>query len=184
VANGHVYPEIDKSGRGTTYFQRKQLFRNQGKGRFRDVTDAVGGGLLIEKSSRGAAFGDVDNDGDVDVLVINMNDRPTLLRNETASGNNWIALDLAGRASNRDAIGARVWLEDARPVQVAEVRSGGSYLSHNDMRVRFGLGRRTKVSAVTVRWPDGAVERFEGLTVNGIHTIRQGNGRAGDAAPR
>jgi hypothetical protein len=184
VANGHVYPEIDRSGRGTTYLQRKQLFRNQGKGRLKEVTEAVGGGLLIEKSSRGAAFGDVDNDGDIDVLVINMNDWPTLLRNDTDSGHNWIAAKLVGRSGNRDAIGARVWLEEAGVLQVAEVRSGGSYLSHNDLRVRFGLGRRTNVPPVRVRWPDGAVEWFEGLTPNGFHVIRQGNGRAGAVAIR
>jgi enediyne biosynthesis protein E4 len=176
VANGHVYPEIDRSGRGTKYLQRKQLFKNQGKGRFSDVSEDVGGGLLIEKSSRGAAFGDVDNDGDVDVLVINMNDRPTLLRNDTQSSNNWITLKIEG-TRNRDAIGARVWLEDGGSLQVAEVRSGGSYLSHNDMRVHFGLGRRTGVPPVKVRWPDGTVERFEGLRPNGSHVIRQGQGR-------
>jgi hypothetical protein len=179
VANGHVYPEIDRSGRGTNYLQRKQLFKNQGKGRFRDVSHEVGGGLLVEKSSRGAAFGDIDNDGDIDVLVINMNDRPTLLRNDTESGNNWITLELVAKSSNRDAIGARVRLEDRGTLQIAEVRSGGSYLSHNDMRVHFGLGGRTRVPAVTVRWPDGAVERFDDLGLNAIHSIRQGHGRAG-----
>jgi hypothetical protein len=177
VANGHVYPEIDRLGTRTKYRQPKQLFRNSGKGLFSDVSEAVGGGLLIEKSSRGAAFGDVDNDGDVDVLVINMNDRPTLLRNDTATGQNWIALKLVASAYNRDAIGARVWLEDNGGLQLAEVRSGGSYLSHNDMRVRFGLGRRTTVPPAKVRWPDGAVEWFEGLTPNAIQTIRQGQGR-------
>ena len=176
VANGHVYPEIDRSGRGTKYLQRKQLFRNQGNGRFRDVSDDVGGGLLTEKSSRGAAFGDLDNDGDIDVVVINMNDRPTLLRNETQSGNGWITLKLVGTSNNRDAIGARVWLEGEGPAQVAEVRSGGSYLSHNDMRVHFGLGRRTNVPPLKVRWPDGRLERFEGLKPNEIQVIRQGHG--------
>lgn len=125
------------------------------------MSDETGVGLLIEKSSRGAAFSDFDNDGDIDVLVINMNDRPTLLRNDTRSSNNWIALKLVGKSHNRDAIGARVWLEEEGSLQVAEVRSGGSYLSHNDTRVRFGLGRRTKVPPMEVRWPDGAVERFE-----------------------
>ena len=176
VANGHVYPEIDRSGRGTKYLQRKQLFKNQGKGRFSDVSEDVGDGLLIEKSSRGAAFGDVDNDGDIDVLVINMNDRPTLLRNDTQPSNNWITLKIEG-TRNRDAIGARVWLEDEGSLQLAEVRSGGSYLSHNDMRVHFGLGRRTEVPPVKVRWPDGTVERFEGLRPNGSHVIRQRQGR-------
>jgi hypothetical protein len=178
VANGHVYPQIDQFGVGTKYLQRKQLFKNLGTGRFGDVSDEVGGGLLIEKSSRGVAFGDIDNDGDIDVLVINMNDRPTLLRNETTSSNNWIALKLVGKSGNRDAIGARVSLEQEGPVQMSEIRSGGSYLSHNDMRVHFGLGRRTTVPPVKVRWPDGAVEWFEHLTPNGIHVIRQGHGRS------
>jgi len=177
VANGHVYPEMDRIGGATKYRQRKQLFRNQGNGRFRDVTTEVGGGLLIEKSSRGAAFGDLDNDGDVDVLVINMNDRPTLLRNDTDSGNNWVALKLEGASVNRNAIGARVWLEQEGATQLADVRSGGSYLSHNDMRVHFGLGRSGTVSPVKVRWPDGTLERFEGLSPNRIHVIRQGQGR-------
>jgi hypothetical protein len=176
VANGHVYPEIDRSGRGSRYMQRKQLFVNLGGGRFREATQEIGGALLIEKSSRAAAFGDPDNDGDTDVLVINMNDRPTLLRNDTASENNWLTVKLAGKPPNTDAIGARVWLEDAGAMQVAEVRSGGSYLSHNDMRVRFGLGRRTKASRVKVRWPDGAIEQFEGLTANRIHLIPQKGG--------
>ncbi len=184
VANGHVYPEIDRFGLGTKYLQRKQLFQNRGKGQFKDVSEDVGGGLLIEKSSRGAAFGDIDNDGDIDVLVINMNDRPTLLQNDTRSSNNWIALKLVGRSHNRDAIGARVWLEEEGSLQVAEVRSGGSYLSHNDMRVRFGLGRRTKVPPMKVRWPDGAVERFDALTPNTTLVIRQGQGRPAVANPQ
>ena len=177
VANGHVYPEIDGRGRGSTYRQRKQLFRNLGQGRFRDVSDEVKGGLLLERSSRGAAFGDVDNDGDVDVLVVNMNDRPTLLRNDT-DARSWLTLRLAAKSANRDAIGARVWLEGDGAVQVAEVRSGGSYLSHNDMRVHFGLGGRSGAAAVRVRWPEGAMETFDGLAVNAIHLIRQGQGRS------
>jgi hypothetical protein len=182
VANGHVYPEVDAFRLGTRYLQRNQLFRNVGMGRFRDVSAAIGGGLSIEKASRGAAFGDVDNDGDIDVLVINMNDRPTLLRNDTDSTNHWITLKLIGASHNRDAVGARVTLENASMRQIAEVRSGGSYLSHNDMRVHFGLGAAANVPPVTIRWPDGALERFEGLKPNEIHTVRQGNGRAG-AAP-
>jgi predicted nucleotidyltransferase len=178
VANGHVYPQIDQFRIGTKYLQRKQLFRNLGTGRFRDVSDEVGGGLVLEKSSRGAAFGDIDNDGDIDVLVINMNDRPTLLRNETVAGNNWITLKLAGKSGSRDAIGARVTLDQEGPAQVSEIRSGGSYLSHNDMRVHFGLGRKATVPPVKVRWPDGALEWFDRLTPNGIHVIRQGQGRS------
>ena len=184
VANGHVYPEVDRIGTRTTYRQRKQVFRNTGSGHFREVTDESGGGLPIEKSSRGAAFGDYDNDGDVDVLVINMNDRPALLRNETASGNSWITFKLVGKAANRDAVGARVRLEDAAAPRIAEVRSGGSYLSHNDMRVHFGLGRRAEVAPISIRWPDGATERFEGLKANAIQVIRQGSGTAAASSSR
>jgi enediyne biosynthesis protein E4 len=178
VANGHVYPQIDQFAVGTKYLQRKQLFKNLGTGRFRDVSDEVAGGLLIEKSSRGAAFGDIDNDGDIDVLVINMNDRPTLLRNDTTAGNSWITLKLVAKSGNRDAIGARVSLEQEGRIQVSEIRSGGSYLSHNDRRVHFGLGGRTNVPPVKVRWPDGAVEWFDHLAPNAIHVIRQGHGRS------
>ena len=184
VANGHVYPEVDRHGLGTKYLQRNQLFRNTGKGRFRDATNEAGPGLLIEKSSRGAAFADFDNDGDVDVLVINMNDRPTLLRNDTDSGNAWIGLELAGKPPNRGAIGARVFLEEGSASPSAEVRAGGSYLSHNDLRVHFGLGRRAEVPPVRVRWPDGLVERFEGLAPNRIHVLRQGQGRPAPAVGR
>lgn len=177
VANGHVYREIDNQGLGSTFLERKLLFRNLGHKQFEHVTNRVGGGLLIEKSSRGAAFGDYDNDGDIDVLVVNMNDRPTLLRNDTEPTNSWITLKLVGKTDNRDAIGARVWLEDESALQVAEVRSGASYLSHNDMRLHFGLGQRSKLPPVKVRWPNGNVEWFDGLTINRIHTIRQGSGQ-------
>src|SRR4029077_7162363 len=107
-ANGHIYPEVDRHGLGTRYLQRKQLFQNLGSRRFQEITDQVGGGLLLERSSRGAAFGDYDNDGDIDVLVTNLKDRPTLLRNETTGGGHWITLGLEGTKSNRDAIGASV----------------------------------------------------------------------------
>ena len=181
VANGHVYPEVDRHRLGTRYLQRNQVFRNLGMGRLRDATAEIGGGLLLEKSSRGSAFGDVDNDGDIDVLVINMNDRPTLLRNETASGHGWITVRLVGTSPNRDAIGARVTLEAAGARQVAEVRSGGSYLSHSDLRVHFGLGPSSAVARVIVRWPDGTSEAFGPLAANRIHILAQ---NAGATVPR
>ena len=109
-----------------------------------------------------------------------MNDRPTLLRNDSEPRGNWITLKLSGKAPNVDTIGARVSIGKAPALQVAEVRSGGSYLSHNDMRVHFGLGGRTTAPAIKVRWPDGAVEWFEALKPNAIHTIRQGQGRSND----
>ena len=176
VANGHVVPEVDQLGLATTYRQRSQLFRNQGNKRFTDVTAEVGGGLLVERSTRGAAFGDYDNDGDIDVLMVNLDDRPTLLRNDTAADHHWVTLRLAGRESNRDSIGAKVTIESGGRTQVAEVRSGGSYLSHNDMRVHFGLGDADGVDTVTIRWPSGLTETAEALDADRFYLAREGQG--------
>ena len=176
VANGHIYPEVDRHGLGTTYLERKQLFQNMGNKRFRDITDQVGGGLLLEKSSRGAAFGDYDNDGDIDVVVINLDDRPTLLRNDTVGGNHWVTIQLAGTKSNRDGIGARVQIDAGGSRQTTEVRSGGSYLSHNDRRAHFGLGTADRVERLQIRWPGGLVETVTGLPVDRFYTAREGQG--------
>jgi hypothetical protein len=174
VANGHVYPDVAKTGT-STYHQRKQLFRNSGRGRFQLVTDAEGGGLLVEKSSRGAAFGDYDNDGDIDVLVVNMDDRPTLLRNDSDRGR-WISLRLTGTRSNRDGIGAKITIEAGGRALVREVRSGGSYISHNDMRVHAGLGSLETVDRITIRWPSGQVDTAAGIPGNDFYVAREGAG--------
>jgi len=176
TANGHVHPAADRSGLGTTYLQREQLFRNLGTGRFEDVGALAGPGLAGERSSRGAAFGDYDDDGDIDVLVVHMDDRPSLLRNDTPLAGHWIALGLEGTVGNRDAIGARVSVEAAGRIHVSEVRSGGSYLSHNDTRVHVGLGDATEVERVEIRWPDGTVETLSGLAVDEFYSVRQGGG--------
>jgi enediyne biosynthesis protein E4 len=175
IANGHVYPEVDRQGSGTRYHQRKQLFVGDGK-RFRHATAEAGGGLLLEKSSRGAAFGDYDNDGDTDVLVVNMNDSPTLLRNDTASRNHWITIDLAGVKSNRDGIGARVRIEAGGRRQTAEARGDGSYLSHSDTRVHFGLGAATRVDRAEIRWPSGLTETLPGFGADRFYLAREGQG--------
>jgi hypothetical protein len=130
---------------------------------------------LLEKSSRGAAFGDVDNDGDADVLISVLDDLPMLLRND-AAGHHWITLSLEGVKSNRSAIGAKVTVEAGGRRQVAEVRSGGSYASHNDRRVRFGLGDATTVDRVSIRWPLGAVEESRGIAADRIYKVREGTG--------
>ena len=173
IANGHVYPEVDKHGLGTRYQQQKQLFLNEGK-RFRHVTKEVGGALVIEKSSRGAAFGDYDNDGDIDALVVNMNDTPTLLRNDTPRTRHWITLRLVGTKSNGDAIGAKVIVESAGRRQTAIVRGDGSYMSHSDVRAHFGLGEATKVSRVEIRWPSGLVQNVGALAVDQFYVLREG----------
>jgi hypothetical protein len=174
VSNGHVWSNIDATGT-STYLQKKQVYRNIGGGRFQDVTREVGGAVLEPKASRGTAFGDFDNDGDIDVLVVNNDERPTLLRNDTAGGR-WITVRLEGTASNRDAIGAHVTIETAGARQVAEVRSGGSYISHNDTRVHFGLGARTKVDRLQIRWPSGRIETATDLVSNQFYVAREGSG--------
>ena len=173
VANGHVYPQVDRHGIGTHYLQRKQLFRNLDGRQFRDITNEVGGGLLIEKSSRGAAFGDYDNDGRIDVIVTNMNDRPTLLHNESAGGH-WATFRLIGVRSNRDAIGAKVFVTAGGKRQMVEVRSGGSYASHNDLRAHVGLGDAARIDRVEIRWPSGAMDTLNGLAADRFYVVREG----------
>jgi hypothetical protein len=175
-ANGHVYPDIDRSGLGTTYLQRKQLFRNMGNKRFQNVTDDVGGGLLLKKSSRGAAFGDYDNDGDIDVVVLNLNDHPTLLRNDSPAANHWVTIRLVGTKSNRDGIGARIRIDAGGRNQIAEVRGDGSYLSHNDLRAHFGLGDASRVDTLEIRWPSGQVDTAKQLRADIFYVAREGQG--------
>jgi enediyne biosynthesis protein E4 len=174
IANGHVYPDVDGRGLGTAYRQRKQVFLNEGR-RFREATAAIGGGLLLERSSRGAAFGDVDNDGDVDVLVVNMNERPTLLRNDTPRTNHWLTLRLVGGPSNRDGLGARVTVEAGGRKQVLEARSDGSYLSHSDTRVHVGLGATARASRVEIRWPSGRVDTTANVAADRFYIAREGS---------
>jgi hypothetical protein len=175
MANGHVYPQVDGHGIGTRYLQRKQVFRNVGGRQFRNVTDDVGGGLSIEKSSRGAAFGDFDNDGRVDIIVTNMNDRPTLLHNESTGGH-WATFRLIGSKSNRDAIGAKVFVTTGGRRQVIEIRSGGSYMSQNDLRAHVGLGDAARIDRLEIRWPDGAIDTANGVATDRFYVAREGQG--------
>jgi predicted nucleotidyltransferase len=172
ITNGHVYPEVARTGT-SSYRQRNQLLRNVGGGQFRQITTEVGGPLLLEQSSRGAAFGDVDNDGDIDVLISVIDARPMLLRND-ASGGHWVTLRLEGTKSNRSAIGAKVTIQSGGRRQVAEVRSGGSYISHNDLRVHFGLGAATAVDQVTIRWPNGETSASGTLAADRFYLAREG----------
>jgi len=174
IANGHVYPDVARTGT-SSYLQRNQVFRNIGRGRLQHITETVGGPLLVEKSSRGAAFGDVDNDGDADVLISVLDDLPVLLRNDT-SGNHWITISLEGTKSNRSGIGAKVTIEAGGRRQVAEVRSGGSYVSQNDRRAHFGLGSATTVDRLSIRWPLGSIEEAKNLTADRFYTAREGSG--------
>ncbi len=156
VANGHVFPIIDKQNWGTTWAQRPQLFRNLDGVKFQEVPPAPGSGLAAVIPARGAAFGDLFNDGNIDVVINNLDSAPTLLRNVVKNGNHWVTLKLiGGPKSPRDAIGAKVFLTAGGARQRADVFSGGSYGSNSDPRVHFGLGSTTKVDKVEIYWPSG-----------------------------
>jgi hypothetical protein len=169
VVNGHVYPQIEGAYTGGTYRQRKLLYRNLRNGTFSDETSGVGPALVEPRASRGAAFGDYDDDGDLDVIVNDLDGPPMLLRNDGGSkAGHWLKLKLVGVKSNRNAVGAKVWLTAGGMTQVDEVRSGDSYLSHSDWRLHFGLGSVTKVDSISVRWPTGVIEKFH---VNGVDRV-------------
>jgi hypothetical protein len=157
---GNVYPEIERAMDRYPHRGPRIVFRNVDGVRFEEVTSASGQGATEPHSSRGAAFGDVDNDGDVDVLVMNMNEPPSLLRNEYRGENAWIRVALEGRVSNRAAIGATVTLTAGGRRQVRAVVSQSSYYSHDDLRLHFGLGAASRVDEIEVRWPSGRIQRI------------------------
>jgi enediyne biosynthesis protein E4 len=178
LANGHVYPEVDKYHLGSSYEEPRILYHNNGNGTFTDISDSAGAGITTVSSSRGLAVGDLWNDGRISVVVSNMNAQPSLLVNQVRYPNHWIAFKTVGTASNRDGIGARITVRTGKRILVDEVRSGSSYISNNDMGVHFGLGATTKIDSVAVRWPNGRVETFEDLSVDTIHSLKEGAGTA------
>jgi hypothetical protein len=173
VANGHVYPQVDGLNIGQRYLQRKELYRNLGNGKFHEIARDVSPDLLGAKGARGSAVGDFDNDGDLDILAVNINDRPSLYRNEGGNRNHWISFRLEGTRSNRSAIGARVEIEAGGRKQISEVRSGGNYISHDDMRIHFGLGETARVDRVRVRWPNGSTEELSGFDADRFIVLRE-----------
>jgi hypothetical protein len=173
VANGHVYPQVDRLNVGQKYLQRKELYRNLGNGKFEELARSSSADFLTGKSARGSAVADYDNDGDLDVLVVNLNNRPSLYRNDNGNRNHWIGFRLEGTRSNRDAIGARIEIEAGGLKQISEVLSGGSYLSHNDFRIHFGLGAAAAIDHVRIRWPNGNTQELGGFDVDRFVTIRE-----------
>jgi hypothetical protein len=178
LTNGHVYPEVRQLKTEAGYEQRKVVYRNLGNGRFADISERLGPPVTTPKAGRGAAFGDFDNDGQIDVAIANVNDRPDLFRLKGDARHHWVTLTLTGVASNRNAIGARVRCVAGGAQQWQEVRGGGSYLSQNDFRVHFGLALATRVDRVEVRWPNGLEESWENLDADRFHTLKEGSGRA------
>jgi len=175
--NGHVYPEIDKYNFGETFKNPRLVYRNLGNGHFKDVSAEVGPGILARYSSRGAAFGDYDNDGGMDALILNMNEPPSLLHNVGGNRQNWIKIKLLGTRCNRTAIGARAYVTVGKHRQMDEVSSGTSVMSQNDLRLHFGLGKAEVVDLIEVKWPTTQiVEKFTQVKANQIVTIREGQG--------
>ena len=181
MSNGHVYPEVDNSKTDLKYAEHKYLYRNLRNGRFEEVTAAGGPGILANAPARGCAFGDYDNDGDIDIVVNCINAPPQLLRCDSTLKRNWIKIKLVGTKSNRSGIGSRVivtakTLPDAqRPlVQVEELRSGGSYFSQNDMRMHFGLDQAKQVDMIEIRWLSGQVDQLHNLDPNRLYVIQEG----------
>jgi len=177
VANGHVYPGVDQQDWGTTWKQRPQLFRNLDGTKFVEVPPATGSGLANLITARGAAFGDLFNDGHIDVVINNVDSIPALLRNVAKNDNHWITLRLVGGPkSPRDAIGAKVFLTAGGVRQRADVFSGASYGSSSDQRVHFGLGSSEKIEKVEIYWPSGVKEEVSAPPIDRIVTVIEGKG--------
>jgi enediyne biosynthesis protein E4 len=183
--NGHVYPEIDTRDIGQNFKNPRLVYRNMGDGKFKDVSAEMGPGISEHFSSRGAAFGDYDNDGDIDALVLNLNDPPSLLRNDGGNANNWIKIKLVGTQCNRTAIGARVRVVTGKHTQMDEVHSGTSVMSQSDLRLHFGLGKIQTIDLIEVKWPTTQkIEKFTQIKANQILTIKEGSGIVNRVSPK
>ena len=180
ISNGHVYPEVDGTQIDAPYAEHKYLYRNLRNGQFEEVTKVGGNGITNAAAARGCAFGDYDNDGDIDVVVNCVNSLPQLLRCDSTIQRNWIKIRTVGTKSNRSGIGTRV-VVTSTPVhaekpfsQMDEVRSGGSYYSQNDLRLHFGLDSATKAETVVLKWPSGTVDTLKNLEANHLYVVQEG----------
>ncbi len=173
IAAGHLHDNVDRFDTTTTYHARNLVHMNLGNGRFANVSDRCGDGLAVKLSSRGAAFDDLDNDGDIDVVILNSRREPTVLRNDSAPGNHWLQIQLRGTRTNRDGVGARVTVVSGDLKLVDEVHSGRGYQSHFGSRLHFGLGTRDRVDRIEVRWPGGGRQVIEGAGADQLLTVTE-----------
>ena len=176
MVNGHVYPQVDTGEAGARYQEPALLFLNQRNGKFKDISKLVGPALQLPRVSRGVATGDLFNDGQIDIVIENLKGGPTILRPEGGTPNHWISFELVGTKSNRLALNARVRATAGDLVQTSEVLSGGSYLSQNDLRIHFGLGRRELVDKVEIFWPTGKIETLTNLAADHFYDVKEGEG--------
>jgi hypothetical protein len=184
MANGHILDNIELYHAETRYAEPKLLYRNQGRGLFENVSEKLGPDLQLPRVSRGAALADADNDGDLDLLVSNNGQSPQLLLNEGGNRNHWVELALLGTRSNRDGVGARVKVVSGDLVSYDQRQGGRSYQSAHDGRLHFGLGSRSQVEALEIRWPSGAVETLKNLAADQILTVKEGAGLVAHPYPR
>ena len=176
VANGHVNPQVDAHSFGVTYAERPLLFRNLGNGKFEEIGQNAGAALQRKKVGRGLAAGDFDNDGNVDLLVSNLDDSPELLRNLGAPGRHWLRIKTVGTRSNRDGFGARVEVTAGPLTQTGEVRANSSYLAASDPRLHFGLGAATRADRIVIHWPSGATDTLLNEKANQELVVEEGKG--------
>ena len=172
---GSVYPEVEAKLPEYAFKTPRVIFRNLGNGRFEELLDQGGPGIAATHASRGCAFGDFDNDGDIDMAIVNLNEPPSLLRNDVSGGGHWLKVKLEGVKSNRSAIGARVTAHYGGKVQAQEVLSQSSFYSASDKRLHFGLGAATNAD-LEIRWPNGGLERVEGVPADRLVVVREGAG--------
>ena len=181
VVNGHVYPAVDSNQWGTSFAEQALLFRNLKNGKFERVGAAPASGLASAWSSRGLAIGDLDGDGRLDVVINNMDSRPSILRNIASPAGHWLNLRLVGdveKKTAKDAIGSIAYLTTGKTRQRLDVVSGAVYCSQNDPTLHFGLGAATKVDKLEIQWTNGAVEAFDVTTIDKTVTLIQGKGAA------